>query len=267
MARRTVTAIAAAIASLLIVSPAAHAGGNSYKLLKLQGHFAKWHASQPAGATTISYALVDTVVHHKDARNCGSMQPITKAFIDTNISMAQFREEFVKATRMWEEAANVRFVEAEAAQSADIMVGAQLKGSGRAFTNVELTERNGTTTPHIHRSLICLNPEMPWKIGFDGNLSAYDLRYTLAHELGHAIGLDHPSNAGSLMFYRYDEKQAGLTPGDMAGAATIYGAGPKFAASGAAPLVQTETAGYSAGESQAMPEGSSPSSFGLGEKP
>ena len=59
----------------------------------------------------------------------------------------------------------------------------------------------------IGRSLICLNPTQPWKIGFDGRLDVYDLRYTIAHEIGHAIGLDHPSAAGQLMSYRYDERQ------------------------------------------------------------
>lgn len=261
MARRAASAIATAIATLLIVSPAIHAEGSNYKLLKLQGHLAKWPAAQPAdAATTISYAFVDGIVHHKDARNCGSMQPVSRALTASNISMAQFREEFAKATRMWEEAANIHFVEADNPQAADILVGAQVKGVGRAFTNVELAGRDGTR--HIHRSLICLNPEMPWKIGFDGDLSTYDLRYTLAHELGHAIGLDHPSHAGSLMFYKYDETQTGLTHGDMVGAALIYGAGPAFAASGA----RTETA-QASGEDPGPADGSTPSSFGLGAKP
>ena len=65
----------------------------------------------------------------------------------------------------------------------------------------------------IGRSLICLNPKQPWKIGFDGRLGVYDLRYTIAHEIGHAIGLDHPSAAGQLMSYRYDEKQTGSAAG------------------------------------------------------
>lgn len=264
MARRAVSAIATAIVSLLIVSPAVQAEGNNYKLLKLQGHFAKWPATQPAVATTVSYAFIEDIVHHQGARNCESMQPVGKALTASNISMAQFREEFVKATRMWEDAANIRFVEAEIPETADIMVGAQLKGVGRAFTNVELAERDGAR--HIHRSLICLNPEMPWKIGFDGNLAAYDLRYTLAHELGHAIGLDHPGKSGSLMFYKYDETQTGLTHGDMAGAAQIYGAGPAFAASTASRSGETRTAEAS-GEDEALSDGSAPSNFGLGAKP
>lgn len=263
MAQRAAAAIATAVATLLIVSSTVHAEGSNYKLLKLHGHLARWPAA-PAAATTVSYAFVEGIVRHKGARNCGAMQPVSKALKASNISMSQFREEFVKATRMWEDAANIRFVEAGSPETADIMVGAQVKSIGRAFTNVELAERDGAR--HIHRSLICLNPDMPWKIGFDGNLSAYDLRYTLAHELGHAIGLDHPGKAGSLMFYKYDETQTGLTRGDMAGAAQIYGAGPAFAASSPEASGQTETAEAS-GADQGFADESGSSSFGLGAKP
>ena len=50
----------------------------------------------------------------------------------------------------------------------------------------------------IRQSLICINAARPWKIGFDGNLDIYDVRQTLAHEIGHAIGLDHPGATGGL---------------------------------------------------------------------
>jgi len=76
----------------------------------------------------------------------------------------------------------------------------------------------------ISKSLICLNPDELWKIGFDGNLDVYDLRYTVAHEVGHAIGLDHPGRDGQLMSYRYAETSRELRAGDINGAVEIYGA-------------------------------------------
>jgi len=75
----------------------------------------------------------------------------------------------------------------------------------------------------ISRSLICLNPERGLKIGFDGDLQRYDIRYTLAHEIGHAIGLDHPAGAGQIMGYRYEEAFRELQAGDIAGAGQLYG--------------------------------------------
>jgi hypothetical protein len=52
----------------------------------------------------------------------------------------------------------------------------------------------------------------------------YDLRYTLTHEIGHAIGLDHPGTTSQVMSYRYEERFATLQPGDIRGAAALYGA-------------------------------------------
>ena len=75
----------------------------------------------------------------------------------------------------------------------------------------------------ISRSLICLNPTRQWKVGFDGDLQRYDLRYTFAHEIGHAIGLDHPMGAGQIMGYRYEERFRELQAGDISGVIQLYG--------------------------------------------
>jgi hypothetical protein len=71
---------------------------------------------------------------------------------------------------------------------------------------------------------ICLNPAKRWKIGFDGDLTVYDLRFTLAHEIGHAIGPDHPVGAGQIMGYRYEERFRSLQSGDAQAAPLLYGA-------------------------------------------
>jgi hypothetical protein len=74
------------------------------------------------------------------------------------------------------------------------------------------------------QALICLNPKRSWKVGLVGTLKAYDLRYTFLHEIGHAIGLDHPAGSGQLMDYRYDERFRDLQAGGALGATTLYGA-------------------------------------------
>ena len=103
------------------------------------------------------------------------------------------------------------------------MIGAQVDPLGRAFANVAY-ERPGTGDVRpIGKSLVCLNPEELWKVGFDGNLAVYDLRYSLTHEIGHTIGLDHPGGADQVMSYRYEEQFAHLQQGDIGGAIALYG--------------------------------------------
>ncbi len=108
--------------------------------------------------------------------------------------------------------------------SADILIGAQGNPRGFAFTNVDYKRgHNGASVRRIEKSLICLNPNKRWKIGFDGSMNVYDVRYAIAHEVGHAIGLDHPSPNGQLMSFRYGEDFRTLRPGDVSGAVALYG--------------------------------------------
>jgi len=62
----------------------------------------------------------------------------------------------------------------------------------------------------------------------DGDLRTYDVRYTIAHEIGHTIGLDHPSGASQIMGYRYEETvSASCSRGDIAGAVLLYASGSR----------------------------------------
>ena len=60
-----------------------------------------------------------------------------------------------------------------------------------------------------------------WEIGFAG--PGFDIFQVAAHEIGHAIGLDHTGVAGSLMNAFYSEAFAGPQADDIAGAVFLYG--------------------------------------------
>jgi hypothetical protein len=61
-----------------------------------------------------------------------------------------------------------------------------------------------------------------WKIGFGG--SGFDIFTVAAHEIGHAIGLDHTTVPSSLLNAFYSEAFGGLQADDIAGAQHLYGA-------------------------------------------
>jgi hypothetical protein len=193
-----------------------------YRLLFLGGGPVKWGSPQRGSGSIVTYALADAPRTVKGARNCGAIVPMGALLARNGISPGQFEMELDRAFQAWSAAANISFVPA-APEHADIVIGAQKTPAGRAFTNVESKAAKGKEIGTIVSSTICLNPEQAWKIGFDRNLEIYDLRYTLMHEIGHAIGLDHPGTPEALMDFRYSEAFASLQAGDRAGATALYG--------------------------------------------
>jgi hypothetical protein len=150
---------------------------------------------------------------------------------------------------MWEAAANVVFREAPEGGPADILIGAQTEPDGWAFADVFFETTSSEPIKPISKALVCLNPAKRWKVGFNGDLKSYDLRYTLAHEIGHAIGLDHPAGSNQIMGYRYEERFRSLQPGDVRGAVALYGAPPQ------APLVVASEPQRSDAPAAASPAG------------
>lgn len=237
----------------------------AFRLLELGGQKARWAGPDAGRPVTIRYAFLTEPAEFPGAHNCDAMLPPDAALQPSGIDLSDFRGEVRAAFSTWEAAANIRFVETPSVADAGILIGADAKARGRAFTNVALADgaagARATGVGAIRQSLICLNPRRPWKIGFDGNLDVYDLRFTITHEIGHAIGLDHPSPEGQLMSFRYVEHARGLQPGDVAGAVALYGA------SGTIPTVEAGAGPASADRSRA-PERVAPNDaalFGLGE--
>jgi hypothetical protein len=165
------------------------------------------------------------------------------------ITEEKAKNELQAAFRAWESVANIAFVEVTDPRLANIVIGAADDPGGRAFANLSYRSEKGLTpvtmalgkpdAPNaqasdreggdgsivpIDQAYVCLNPKSRWKTGFDGNLEVYDLRHTFTHEVGHAIGLDHPDSTGAVMAFRYDERVRELQPSDIAGVRRLYGA-------------------------------------------
>jgi hypothetical protein len=203
---------------------------SDYKLIVLDGASLKWGEPVDGTPATVTYALADSVRHFPDAINCGGLAPLDQLLDANHVSPASFADELHAALAAWSAIADIDFVPAKDSASAEILIGAETEPRGRAFTNVDYDKSRrasvwgGPPPPHqLRQSLICLNPAEHWKVGFDGNLAVYDLRYTLQHEIGHAIGLDHPSAEGELMNFRYIEQFRTPQAGDIRGAVALYG--------------------------------------------
>jgi hypothetical protein len=222
MARITRPAVSIALLLAAALPLTVHANEDGYRLLELGGFKLKWDHHQLGVGAKLSYAFADEYMQFDGARNCAGLRSI-KALSGPDLSFEALERETAAAFRIWEEAANLSFHRVDNPADADIVIGAQAQPLGKAFANVSYLPDAQDGVRLIDQALICLNPEHDWKIGFDGNTDVYDIRYTLIHEIGHAVGLDHPGPAGQIMGFRYTERFAELQYGDLRGIRQLYG--------------------------------------------
>ena len=208
----------AALIALIAAPPPLFAQNPGYRLLELNGKTVKWGAPAYGETATVTYAFVGTETSFSDARNCQAMGAVDPILAFNGIEQAAF------------EAAADRAFRASPAE-AGILIGIDLGNHGWAHADVK-TEPTGADFDVITRGLVCLSTLKSWKIGFGANPDAQDIEYTLTHEIGHAIGLNHASPRGQVMSFNYTEDFNDLQPGDIAGAQTLYGAPGRTASAG-----------------------------------
>jgi hypothetical protein len=138
---------------------------------------------------------------------------------------AGFHTAIASAFTAWSSVANISFMEVvddglpfNVGASGMIRIGGEsLDGAGGTLAHGYFPPANGATAAgDIHFDLADA-----WKIGFGG--AGFDIFQVMAHEIGHAIGLDHTGVPSSLMNPFYTEAFAGLQADDIAGAQFIYG--------------------------------------------
>lgn len=252
--KRAIISSGGTLVILLCAAQIAAAG----ELLRLGNSIVAWPAAV-SGPTVITYAMlagpfsVAPTTKTLSADNCDSMTAFSEIVAKSDsVSTAAAQHELRAAFSAWEGVANISFKEVADVRKANIIVGASVAHRGRAFANVSYVGhedlrfgkagvgnaldpvrlgpparssqavRKGKPV-NIEQAYVCLNPGVRWKIGFDGNLEVYDLRYTFVHEIGHAIGLDHSGKSGAVMGYGYDERVRGFQSSDRAAVQLLYG--------------------------------------------
>lgn len=208
--------IFAALIAALFAAAATHAEDPTYRQLTLDGFPLKWGA--PNRGATITYAVAEYSSSLRGKENCRHTTGVSALLTHSQLRTEQFHAALTSAFQLWSEAADVHFEPAAPGARPDLTVTAEAEPDGIAFTDVR--HRSGAIT----QAIICLNPKAAWTAENRPDIAdAYRLTYVLAHEIGHAIGLDHPSPEGQLMSFEYDRARQGLQPGDVNGVVSLYG--------------------------------------------
>lgn len=226
--RRTAAACSVAVVALAgFVAEAAGVPADR-GLLRLAGRHVKWGEPAYGSEACVTYAFLDRPRRFDGARNCAEMEPLDALLARSSISPVAFAREVQAAFALWAAAADLRFRRVADPERADILIGGQRGGRGVAFTNIREGGRGRGPIDGIGQATICLDPSERWEVGIDGDPKTYNLRYVAAHEIGHAIGLDHLGREGGVMGFAYRElirspAELRLAPGDVAAVARLYG--------------------------------------------
>ena len=200
--KRWVAVCAALFLSAILASSGFAA---DYRLLQLNGNLVKWGKPELRQGAVITWALLDKASRFPDALNCRSMVPLAPHLAHGSAEAGVVVAQLARAFDTWSAAADISFRRPviDDPTKADIVIGAQAIPTGRAFSSVAYGRQGdgpagsvaakalspsgrqgaaaGSSAPDfqsvksIRQSLICLNPEQTWKVGYDGNLEVYDL--------------------------------------------------------------------------------------------
>ena len=175
---------------------------DAFRLLTVDGVLVKWGAPALGAGAEVTYGFATRAESFADAINCRTLAPMATLGQAWRGDPARRDRIVAAAFAMWSREADLRFRPAAAGEAPDILIGAQGAPRRIAFANVWHGDAAPGRMARLERATICLNPAVTWTAEA-GPVpeGSFDLGTVLAHEIGHAIGLDHPGAAGALMGY------------------------------------------------------------------
>lgn len=201
----------------ILASPAQ--ADEAFRLLDIDGHPVKWGTPKLGAGAVVTWHFA-TRTSQSGAVNCRAITPIEPLLAHSRIPLVAFERATERALSTWQAVANVRFVRVGEDKPANLTLAAEAVPDGTAYTDVTPTSPSGGISS-ISRAVICLNPKLQWTTAHAKGRKS--VAYVLAHEIGHALGLDHPGPTGELMSFEYSETIQTLQPGDIAGVVSLYG--------------------------------------------
>lgn len=144
---------------------------------------------------------------------------------------AGFKAEVERALQAWSDVSGITFVEVSD-NGANFNAGPQATQGEIRFGGHVFDGNNGTLAHGFYPPTngvtaagdIHFDIAENWQVdSINGGTGTKDIFQVTAHEIGHALGLDHTSVPNSLMNPSYTEGFEGLQADDIAGAVALYG--------------------------------------------
>lgn len=172
--------------------------------------------------TRLTYSLPSDGVYWFKSTN------VLQATLDSKLG-AQWRTAVAEAVYQWSSVSDLDIAQApDGAFAGDYYVSpagaapfGDIRIGGYDFANSQILASSFGPPPDgwSRAGDISVNVGVNWNLGSD-----IDFRSVILHEIGHGLGLDHPTDTQSIMYESYQGVRPKLAPGDIAGIQSLYGA-------------------------------------------